>query len=159
MTKVSRQFAAAIFRLWPRERPEKLYPKLIHCILSGEPFPLHEGSSEHLRSYSYVADIVDGFVATLNNFDACRGEILNIGTDTAITTGKGIAIVENILGKKALIDVKPKRPGDQLKTHTNIGKAKRLIGYNPSVTPEVGLEQEVAWYQTYVFGKINPYMS
>ena len=154
-------FPACSLRLFsvygPRERPEKLYPKLIHCILSDEPFPLHEGSNEHLRSYSYVTDIVDGFVATLNNFGACRGEILNIGTDTAITTGEGIAIVEDILGKKAQIDVKPKRPGDQLKTHTNIGKARKLIGYNPSVTPEVGLEQEVAWYQTYVFGKINPY--
>ena len=154
-------FPACSLRLFsvygPRERPEKLYPKLIHCILSGEPFPLHEGSNEHLRSYSYVADIVDGFVATLNNFDACRGEILNIGTDTAITTGEGIAIVEDILGQKALIDIKPKRPGDQLKTHTNIGKARKLIGYDPSVTPEIGLEREVAWYQTYVFGKINPY--
>ena len=156
-----KDFPACSLRLFsvygPRERPEKLYPKLIHCILSGEPFPLHKGSSEHLRSYSYVADIIDGFIAALDNFDACRGEILNIGTDTAITTGEGIAMVEDILGKKALIDLKPKRPGDQLKTHTNIGKARRLIGYNPSVTPEVGLEREVTWYQNYVFGKINPY--
>ncbi len=141
----------------PRERPEKLYPKLIHCILSDKPFPLYEGSSEHLRSYSYVDDIVNGFVATLDNFEVCRGEILNIGTDTAITTGEGIAIVENILGKKALIDVKPKRPGDQLKTHTDIGKARKLIGYNPTVTPEVGLEREVVWYRTHMFGKVNPY--
>ena len=157
-----KDFPACSLRLFsvygPRERPEKLYPKLIHCILSDEPFPLHEGSAEHLRSYSYVDDIIDGFVATLDNFDICKGEILNIGTDTAITTGEGIAIVENILGKKALIDVKPKRPGDQLKTHTNIEKARRLIGYNPSVTPEAGLEQEVVWYQTHVFGKVDPYI-
>lgn len=156
-----KSFPACSLRLFsvygPRERPEKLYPKLIHCILSGEPFPLHEGSGQHLRSYSYIDDIVDGFVATMNGFDRCRGEILNIGTDTAITTGEGIAIVENILGKKAYIDTKPKRPGDQLRTRTNIEKAKRLIGYNPSVTPEVGLEKEVTWYQSHVFGKVNPY--
>ena len=156
-----RDFPACSLRLFsvygPRERPEKLYPKLIHCILSGEPFPLHEGSLQHLRSYSYIDDIVDGFVAAMNRFDTCRGEILNIGTDTAITTGEGIAMVENILGKKVQIDAQPKRPGDQLRTRTNIGKAKKLIGYNPSVTPEAGLEKEVTWYRTHVFGKIDPY--
>lgn len=141
----------------PRERPEKLYPKLIHCILSDEPFPLHEGSLEHLRSYTYVDDIITGCIAALNNYDRCNGEILNIGTDTAMTTGEGIAIVEKLLGKQTTIDLKPERPGDQLKTHTNIDKARTLINYHPSITPEVGLEREVAWYREKVFGKINPY--
>ena len=43
-----------------RERPEKLYHKFIKHVLNGEPFPLHEGSEDHVRSYTYVSDIVAG---------------------------------------------------------------------------------------------------
>ncbi len=154
-------FPACSLRLFsvygPRERPEKLYPKLIYCIFSDKPFPLHEGSNKHLRSYSYIDDITKGLIASMNNFSSCNGEILNIGTDTAITTGEGISIVEGIIGKKANIEIKPKRLGDQLKTHANIEKARRLIDYNPTISPEVGLEEEVQWYKTNVLGQIDPY--
>ncbi|CAN5785507.1 NAD-dependent epimerase/dehydratase family protein [soil metagenome] len=156
-----KDFPACSLRLFsvygPRERPEKLFPKLIHTILADQPFPLHEGSRDHVRSYTYVGDIVVGLVACMNDFAKCNGEILNIGTDTAITTGDAIDIVEDIIGKKADTEVKPKRPGDQLATHADIGKAKRLLGYTPTVTPEVGLEREVQWYRDSVFGKIDPY--
>ncbi len=154
-------FPACSLRLFsvygPRERPEKLYPKLIYCIFSGKPFPLYEGSNEHLRSYSYVDDIIEGLIASMDNFNNCNGQILNIGTDTAITTGEGIAIVEGIIGKKANIEIKPKRLGDQLKTHANIEKSRKLIDYNPTTSPEVGLEKEVHWYKENVLGKIDPY--
>jgi UDP-glucuronate 4-epimerase len=137
-----------------RERPEKLYPKLVGCILDDSEFPLHEGSEQHVRSYTYVGDIVDGCVSVLSQLDKCVGEIFNIGTDQTITTGEGIAIVEEIMGKKARIVRTPKRPGDQLKTHANIGKARRLLGYNPTTTPQVGLRAEVEWYQSKVHGKV-----
>lgn len=73
-------FPACSLRLFsvygPRERPEKLYPKLMHAILADKPFPLHEGSEKHLRSYTYIDDILKGFVAVMNSFDKCHGEIL-----------------------------------------------------------------------------------
>ena len=47
----------------PRERPEKLYSRLIRYIFQDKPFPLYEGSEHHVRSYTYVADIVDGLAA------------------------------------------------------------------------------------------------
>jgi UDP-glucuronate 4-epimerase len=154
-----RGFPACSMRLFsvygPRERPEKLYPYLIGCILEDREFPLYAGSEHHLRSFTYVADIVDGLVAALDNFDRCAGEIFNIGTDAAITTGDGIKIVEGIIGKPARLAVKPKRPGDQLRTHANIEKARRLLGYHPTTTPEQGLAQAVEWYQQHILGKIN----
>ncbi len=143
----------------PRERPEKLYPKLIHSILSNQPFPLHQGSQDHLRSYTYVGDIVNGLMACMNHFEVCNKEIINIGTDHCITTGQGISIVETLLGKKALIESKAKRPGDQLKTHANIEKARKLLNYQPQTLPSVGLAHEVAWYKSHVFGNINPYQT
>jgi UDP-glucuronate 4-epimerase len=130
----------------PRERPEKLYPQLIGAILDERPFPLFAGSEAHVRSYTYVEDIVDGLVAVLDHLDACVGEILNIGTDHVITTGEAIDIVQEIMGKTAIIEQRPPRPGDQQRTHACIDKARRLLGYDPATTPREGLAREVAWY-------------
>ena len=141
----------------PRERPDKLYPKLIHCILADQPFPLYEGSEHHVRSYTYIADIVDGLVAVLSHWERCQGEILNIGTDVTCTTGEAIKIAERIIGRPARLDIKPRRPGDQLRTLADIAKARRLLGYNPTTTLADGLAQEVAWYRESIWGKIDPW--
>ena len=139
----------------PRERPEKLYPKLIDSILHEQEFPLFEGSLEHSRSFTYVDDAVQGFVAVLDHIDDCIGEIFNIGSDIEITTGRGIQIVEDLIGRKAKMVMKPRRSGDQVRTYANIDKAKRILGYAPLTTPEEGLRAEVEWYQRHVFGKID----
>ena len=144
-------FPACSLRLFsvygPRERPEKLFPKLIGAVLDDREFPLFEGSEAHVRSYTYVGDIIDGLVAVLAHLEDCVGEILNIGTDTAITTGEAIAIVEELIGKRARIVRVPKRPGDQLRTHADIFKARRMLGYDPSTGPREGLAEEVRWYR------------
>jgi len=136
----------------PRERPEKLYPKLIRAIHEDSEFPLYEGSEQHLRSYTYVADAVDGLVAVLDRLPKVIGEIINIGCDTQITTGEGIAIVERIMGRQARIRRVPRRAGDQLNTLANISKARRLLNYAPRTLPEEGLRAEVEWFKTNVLG-------
>lgn len=152
-------FPACSMRLFsvygPRERPEKLYPKLIASILEDKAFPLYKGSEEHLRSYTYVGDIVDGLVSLLDKPNEIKGEIFNIGTDLAITTAEGIRIVEEIIGKRAKIEPKPKRPGDQLKTHANIAKARWILDYNPTTTAMEGLKKEVEWYREHILGKVD----
>ncbi len=137
----------------PRERPEKLYPKLIRSILTGEPFPLHEGSEHHSRSYTFVEDILDGFTAVLRQPEKAIGEIFNIGSDVEMTTGEGIRIIEDIMGQKANIKIMPKRPGDQLRTCANIEKAGRLLGYEPKTRLEDGLRAEVDWYREKIYNK------
>lgn len=131
----------------PRERPEKLYHKLIHAIETGNTFPLHEGSEKHLRSFTYVDDIVDGVVRALDRIDKAQGEIINIGTEELRTTGDGIAIIERITGQKAPLTKSPPRYGDQRETHAVIGKAKDLLGFVPKVTLEEGLERQYKWHK------------
>lgn len=130
----------------PRERPEKLYTKLIENLYSDKPFPLFEGSVKHERSFTYVGDIVDGLVAIIGKEDIMNGEIINLGTDEVHTTQEGINLVEEIMNKKLIIDHKPARKGDQEKTSAVIDKARRLLGYEPKVTFKKGLEQQVQWY-------------
>ena len=118
----------------PRERPEKMYTKLIACGLNDEAFPLYTGSEKHLRSFTYVGDIVDGVV-------------INIGTEDEHTTQEGIEAVEQVLGKKIKIDVVPARAGDQLRTKANIDKARRLLDYNPTTSLLESVRKQVEWYK------------
>ena len=143
------KFDVSAFRLFsvygPRERPEKLFSKLIDSVLEGTDFPLYEGSTEHVRSFTYVGDIVDGLVSALPHSATIAGEILNLGTETTRTTGEGIRIVEDLLGKKAALRTTPARQGDQRETRASIAKAREILGYDPRTTLEEGLKKQVEW--------------
>lgn len=131
----------------PRERPEKMYTKLISCGLNDTAFPLYEGSDKHLRSFTYVGDIVDGIVSVINKEDSVDGEVINLGTEVEHTTQDGIDAVEKILNKSIAINVIPKRPGDQWRTKANIEKARKLLNYNPQTTLLESVEHQVNWYK------------
>ncbi len=139
--------------LGPRERPEKLYTKLIRSILTNESFPLFEDSLSHSRSYTAISDIIAGFLLVLEQYDKVIGEIFNIGSDKEITTKEGIAIVEKIMGRKANFDMKPKRPGDQLHTRANINKARSILGYEPKTSLEEALRMQITWYKEKIFSQ------
>ena len=131
----------------PRERPEKLYTKLIGCGFFHQEFPLFEGSEDHVRSFTFVEDIIDGVVSVIGKEETINGEVINLGTEQEHTTGEGIAIVEKLLDTKIRKTSVPKRGGDQMFTKANIDKARRLLNYNPSTTLEEGLKQQIEWYR------------
>ena len=131
----------------PRERPEKLYTKLIANAFQDVPFPLFKGSEKHLRSFTYIQDIVDGVVSVIGKEELVNNEIINLGTEVENTTQQGIEIVEQILNKKIVIDVVNARAGDQMRTNAVIDKAKKLLDYNPQTSLKEGLEEQVKWYQ------------
>lgn len=137
----------------PRERPEKLYHKLIHCILEDIPFPLYKNSRHHSRSFTFIDDAIEGLAAVLADPEQTKGEIFNIGSDTEVTTGEGIDMIEAIIGREARKEVKAERPGDQLKTCANIDKARRMLGYEPKTDLKEGLKAEMDWYKEKVWGK------
>ncbi|MBU2939530.1 NAD-dependent epimerase/dehydratase family protein [Lacinutrix sp. C3R15] len=144
-------FKACSLRLYsvigPRERPEKMYTKLIACAYNKDAFPLYSGSATHLRSFTYVGDIVDGVVAVVTNEEKVDGEIINLGTEVEHTTQEGIEAVEKVIGKSITIDHVEARVGDQLRTKANIDKAKKLLNYNPKTTLLEGVESQVNWYK------------
>ncbi len=145
------KFKSCSLRLYsvigPRERPEKMYTKLIDLGLKDEAFPLFEGSDTHLRSFTYVGDIVDGVVSVIGSEAKVDGEIINLGTEVEHTTQEGIEAVEQVLGKKIKINVIAKRAGDQLRTKANIDKARKLLNYNPQTTLLDAVKHQVAWFK------------
>ena len=132
----------------PRERPEKVNPSYARAIFDEQfTFPYREGSENHVRSYTYIDDIIDGLTAIAGNLAACVGEIINLGMDSAITTAQQLELIERAAGRKAKIVRVPRLSGDQLETRANIEKARRLLGYHPKITPEEGTRRFVEWYK------------
>lgn len=146
-----KKFKSCSLRLYsvigPRERPEKMYTKLIANALNNKPFPLYKGSETHLRSFTYVGDIVDGVVSVIGKEDVVDGEIFNLGTEAENSTQEGIEAVEKVLGQKIDIEVVEARAGDQLRTCANIDKARKLLHYNPTTTLLEGVTHQVNWYK------------
>lgn len=143
---------ACSFRLYsvygPRERPDKMFSKLLNAGLQHKPFYLFEGSASHRRSFTYISDIVDGLLLFLKNQDVCNGEIINLGSDIEYTTVEGILAVEALLGQSIELISKSSRIGDQMHTRALIDKAKRILGYNPKISLEQGLKQQLDWIRS-----------
>ena len=131
----------------PRERPEKLFTKLIAAGIEGNAFPLFEGSQLHLRSFTYVGDIVDGIVSVIGKEATVNGEVINLGTEKEYSTQQGIEAVEAVLNVKIQMDINPKRRGDQDRTKAVIDKARRLLNYNPHTTLLEALKAQVDWFK------------
>lgn len=109
----------------PRERPDKLYTKLIAAGLQNEKFPLFEGSKLHKRSFTYVTDIVEGIYLNIKKYNQTNGEIINLGSPEQRTTEEGILCVEKLLKKHINISILPPRKADQQETVAKITKAKK----------------------------------
>jgi UDP-glucuronate 4-epimerase len=152
---------AASFRLFsvygPRERPDKLYPRLIHSIVDGVPFPLFANSLHHKRSFTFVGDIVTALVKALDT-EACIGEIINLGTPESISTAQAIQIVEALTGEKANYIEKPARAGDQQETAAVIEKAEKILGYRPATPFAEGIRIEIEWFKA-LPDDLRPYYS
>lgn len=144
-------FPACSIRLFSvygeRERPDKLFPKLIKSILEDTPFCLYRGSKKHSRSFTYIKDIVNGLSLILDKKEKCIGQIINMGSHSEIPVESAIGYVETILGKKARIVEKEGPRGDQHSTRANIDKCKRILNYEPQTDIRKGLENEIEWFR------------
>lgn len=147
----SRELRTSVLRLYsvygPRERPDKLYTRLIDAAMRGTAFPLYEGSLEHKRSFTYVSDIVEGVALALERYESLNGEIINLGHEAQYTTREGIEAVQDALNVKIRMEHHPPRYGDQRETAADISKARRLLGYEPTTDLATGVAKQIEWYR------------
>lgn len=128
----------------PRQRPDLAINKFVRLIATGEPIPVFgDGSSR--RDYTYVDDIVAGILNALDYKDSSY-EIINLGNDQTISLFSMIATIEEVVGKKAIIDYQPKQPGDVPQTWANITKAKELLDYKPTTKFKEGIKNFYDWW-------------
>lgn len=129
----------------PRQRPDLAIHKFAQLITAGKPIPVF-GDGSTARDYTYITDTVDGIMA------ATRGpfgyQIVNLGESQTVKLSYLIELLERALGKKAILDRQPTQPGDVPITFANIEKARALLGYEPKVKIEKGIENFVHWFQS-----------
>jgi len=127
----------------PGQRPEMAIHKFTDLLHRGETIPLFgDGSSR--RDYTFVSDIIDGVVASL---DAELGfEILNLGGAETTALADLVRWIAAELAVEPRIDYLPDQPGDVPITYADVTKASRLLGYSPKVPIREGLARFVAWY-------------
>ena len=130
----------------PRQRPDLAINKFARLISEGKAITLY-GDGSSYRDYTYVDDIVNGILLCFKYLDAHNGvyEILNLGSNCPITLRQMVETIEKELGKKAIIQQFPMQPGDVDATYADIGKAKRLIGYKPSISFQEGIKNFLEW--------------
>lgn len=126
----------------PRQRPDLAISKFSRLINKGEKIPVFgDGSSQ--RDYTYIDDIIQGILLAIDNLNGF--EIINLGESRTIKLIDLITIIENEIGKKAIIDYQPFQPGDVQITYADISKAKKLLNYNPTFEIEKGIKNFVEW--------------
>lgn len=128
----------------PRQRPDLAIHKFAHLISHGKPIPVF-GDGSTARDYTYVSDTVEGILAcTQQEFGF---DVFNLGESQTVKLSYLIELLENALGKKAVLDRQPPQPGDVPITFANIAKARAKLGYNPTVKIEEGIPKFVEWFR------------
>jgi len=129
----------------PRQRPDLAIHQFTRRIEAGQPIDQF-GDGSTRRDYTYVDDIIQGTTAALK-YNGPLFDIFNLGENETIPLRELIAAIETALKKKAVINQLPEQPGDVPLTCADIGKARRLLGYNPQTSFRDGLPKFVEWFR------------
>ncbi len=126
----------------PRQRPDMAIHKFARAILEGRALPMFgDGSSR--RDYTYIDDIISGVLAAIDH--PREYDIFNLGESRTVSLTELIALLEEVLGRRALIDRHPPQPGDVPITYADISRARELLGWEPRTPVEEGLRHFAAW--------------
>ena len=127
----------------PAGRPDMSIFRFIKWIDEGVSIQLF-GDGSQSRDFTYVDDIARGTIAAIQDVGY---EVINLGGGrNPVSLNTIISKLEELLGKKAKIDHKPFHVADLMETWADISKAKDLLGWEPQVSLDEGLEKSVQWY-------------
>ena len=145
----------------PWGRPDMAYFIFTDKIAKGEPIKLFN-AGKMKRDFTYIDDIVQGIAnivsTTLSEIDNRVPQntamqdlhaVFNIGNHKSIEITKLVAIIEQYLGKKAVIETYPMQPGDVENTYAEISKLNKAYNFIPHTDYELGIRKFVTWYREY----------
>jgi nucleoside-diphosphate-sugar epimerase len=127
----------------PAGRPDMSMFRFVRWIMEGEPIQLF-GNGEQSRGFTYVDDIARGTIAALGQHGY---EVFNLGGHEVITMNALVGLMEEVIGKKALVQYLPPNPGELQTNHADVSKARRLLGWQPQVPLVDGVKRLVDWYK------------
>jgi UDP-glucuronate 4-epimerase len=130
----------------PWGRPDMAPYLFTTAIMQGTPLTLYN-AGDMRRDFTYIDDIVAGFVHALNKPNGYQ--IYNLGCGAPVVVKDFLHILEDVIGKKAQVVVVPMQPGDVTDTFADITKARTELGYAPKTQVSAGVAQYVEWYRTF----------
>ncbi len=134
----------------PRQDPSSPYSGVISLFISalceGQQ-PKIYGDGEHTRDFTYVANVVDGVLRACHA-EGASGEVINVATAGRISLNQLFRTLRTLTGAKVEPTYAEPRAGDVKDSQADVSKARRILGYEPIVTFEEGLDRTVAWYRT-----------
>ena len=148
----------------PWGRPDMALFKFTKAILDEKPIDVFN-HGKHTRDFTYIDDIVEGVIKTLDNSatgnlnwnsnqpdpanSKASWRIYNIGNNKPVELMTYIEALEKALGKKAIINFLPLQPGDVPDTYANVDNLKEKFSYKPSTSVVDGISNFVKWYKDY----------
>lgn len=115
----------------------------IKLALENKPIPIY-GTGEQIRDYTYVEDTARAYLLAIENEKA-------IGETFLLPTGRGVSLnqlaemIIEFTGSKSTKQYLPPRKGDIMRFVGSYMKAKRILGWEPTVSLEEGLKKEIEW--------------
>ena len=148
----------------PWGRPDMALFKFTKNILQEKPIDVFN-SGNHTRDFTYIDDIVEGIIKTIDNKAISNSNwngnqpdpatskvpwrIYNIGNNNPVKLMDYIHALEKTLGKKAKINFLPLQPGDVPDTYANVDNLKKKFNYKPKTSVVEGVSHFVKWYKEY----------
>ena len=139
------KFPVVILRLFlvygEGQNNERFLPQIINGCLTDKKFPTSKG--EQLRDFSHIDDITSGILTSLVK-DEVNGEIINLASGIPISIRNVIENIQRLIGSgKPDFGKIEYRNGENMSLFADITKAKKLLGWNPKVEPNEGLERTI----------------
>ena len=139
----------------PYDRPDMALQKFTRAIMNDEPITVFN-YGKHRRDFTYIDDIVNGLLRTLDNPPLLQASeytnataphrLYNIGNNNPVSLRRFIGAIEKACGKKAQENLLPMKPGDVPITYADVDPLIADYGFQPSTTIEDGIQQFVEWF-------------
>ncbi len=127
----------------PAGRPDMTPLRFTQRIREGRTITVF-GDGSQSRDFTYVDDIARGTIAALR---PAGYDIFNLGSDEPLKLSEMIAMIEELVGRKAQIDYRPWHPADMAATWADISKARKYLDWSPQTDFRTGLGNLVRWYE------------
>ncbi len=136
----------------PRQDPSSPYSGVISVFATAlleNRSPKIYGDGEQTRDFTYVANVVDGVLRACEAPGA-SGEVINVATGGRISLNQLFSTMRSLAGGAVEPTYEESRAGDVRDSQADITKARRILGYEPTVSFEDGLRQTMDWYGSHV---------
>lgn len=149
----------------PWGRPDMALFKFTRAILNGEPIDVYGGGRME-RDFTFIDDVVDGVLAAL--WDTARPDptwraeapspatsgvapwrLLNLGAGRREPLSRYLEVLEEKLGRKAIINALPVQAGEMERTEASLAQTEAALGYRPRVSIDEGVGRFVDWYRAH----------